>query len=288
VKFAFIRDNIGYFDVIVMCDVLRVATSGYYAWCKRPESARAKRARELAEQIRIVHAASRRTYGSIRVCKHLRKSGTVVCRNTIAKLMKEAGIRAKTCKKFRVSTTDSNHNNPVAPNVLDRRFVVSELDKVWVTDITYLHTGEGVLYLAGIMDLCSRRIIGWSMSETMTAQLVVDAMDMAVKARDPHPGLMHHSDRGVQYTCGRYREFLAEHDITVSMSRRGNCYDNAVMESFWGKLKTEELYDHELATRDHARAIVFDYIEVFYNRLRSHSALGYISPDQFEASRKRV
>lgn len=287
-KFAFIRDNIGRFDVIVMCDVLGVATSGYYAWCKRPESARAKRARELAEQIRNIHAASRRTYGSIRVCKHLRNSGTDVCRNTIAKLMKEAGISAKTCKKFRVSTTDSNHHNPVAPNVLDRRFVVGELDKVWITDITYIHTGEGVLYLAGIMDLCSRRIIGWSMSETMTAQLVVDAMAMAVKARGPQPGLMHHSDRGVQYTCGRYREFLAEHDITVSMSRRGNCYDNAVMESFWGKLKTEALYDQKLATRENARALVFDYIEVFYNRLRSHSALGYMSPEQFEASRKRV
>lgn len=287
-KYAFVRDNQQDFDVAVLCQVLGVTPSGFYGWLKRPESPRARRTRELAEGIRVIHAASRRTYGSIRIRQDLLAMGHSVCRNTVAKIMKQAGIRARTCRRFRVCTTDSNHGNPVAPNVLDRRFAVDRLNTVWATDITYIHTHEGVLFLAGIMDLCSRRIIGWSMSDTMTAQLVIDAMEMAVRTRRPEAGLMHHSDRGVQYTSGRYREFLSMHGITVSMSRTGNCYDNAVVESFWGKLKTEAIYDEPLPTRDRARAVVFDYIEVFYNRQRRHSALGYLSPEQFEASLERL
>ena len=287
-KYAFIHDHREAFDVAVMCAVLLVAASGFYAWLKRPESPRARRARELTEEIRVVHAASRHTYGSIRVQKDLLQRGRRVCRNTVARIMKEAGIRANTHKKFRVCTTDSKHDNPVAPNVLDRRFGVDGLNKVWATDITYLHTDEGVVFLAGIMDLCSRRIIGWSMGQTMTAQLVIDAMEMAVRTREPGAGLLHHSDRGVQYTCGRYREFLSMHGIDVSMSRKGNCYDNAVLESFWGKLKTEAVYQQRFTTRASARAALFDYIEVFYNRQRLHSALGYLSPEQFEAGLERA
>ncbi len=287
-KFAFIRDNRESFDVLVMCAVLEVTPSGFYAWLARPESVRARRARELTEEIRIIHAASRRTYGSVRVHKELLKLNRRACRNHVEKLMKEAGITCKTERKFRVCTTDSNHTNPVAPNLLDQQFKVETLDTVWGTDITYIHTGEGFLFLAAVMDLCSRRIIGWSMSETMTTQLVVNALEMAVRTRQPGPGLMHHSDRGVQYTSGRYREFLSMHGITVSMSRTGNCYDNAMIESFWGKLKTESIYHEDLPTRERARAVVFDYIEVFYNRQRSHSALDFVSPEQFEARLKRV
>lgn len=286
-KFAFIRDHRGTFDVIVMCEVFGVAPSGFYAWLERPESARAKRARELTEEIRVVHHESRRIYGRDKVHRELINRGRKVNRKTVARLMKEAGITAKVRKKFRVRTTDSDHDHPVAPNVLDRNFRVDTLDAAWATDITYIHTDEGVLYLAGIMDLCSRKIIGWSMSDTMTADLVLDAMNAAIRSRTPGPGLLHHSDRGVQYTCGRYREFLSMHGVTVSMSRTGDCYDNAVVESFWGKLKTEMIYHEHFTTREQARAAVFDYIEVFYNRQRLHAALGYVSPEQFEASRRR-
>ena len=286
-KYAFIRDHQEVFDVAVMCHVLRVTASGFYARCDRPESARVKRARELTEEIRVVHQEHRRVYGSPKVHRELRARGRTVNRKTVARLMKAAGIRARTHKKFRVRTTDSNHDNPVAENVLDRRFEVEDLDRVWATDITYIHTDEGVLYLAGIMDLCSRRIIGWRMSDTMTADLVLRAVHMAFDARRPGAGLLHHSDRGVQYTCGRYRELLSMHGVTVSMSRTGDCYDNAVVESFWGKLKTEMVYHEHFATREQARAAVFDYIEVFYNRQRLHAALGYVSPEAFEASRRR-
>jgi transposase InsO family protein len=287
VKHVFIRDHREEFDVSVMCDVLGVTDSGFYAWLKRPESARARRARELTEEIRVVHQENRRVYGSIKVQQALLRRGRKVNRKTVARLMQAAGIRAKVCRKFRVCTTDSDHDNPVAPNLLDRQFQVEQLDTVWATDITYIHTDEGVLYLAGIMDLCSRKIIGWSMSDTMTADLVLSAMGMAVNARHPDPGLMHHSDRGVQYTCERYRDFLSARGITLSMSRTGNCYDNAVVESFWGKLKNEMVHHERFATRAQARAAIFDYIEVFYNRIRLHAALGYVSPEEFEAGRRR-
>ena len=286
-KHAFIRDNKDHFDIEVMCAVLGVTVSGFYASIQRPESGRATRTRELTELVRVIHEENRRVYGSPRVHKALLKRGEQVCRNTVAKVMQQAGIAAKTSKKFRVRTTDSRHHNPVAPNLLDRHFEVEELDTVWATDITYIHTDQGVLYLAGIMDLCSRRIVGWSMREDMTADLVLSALDMAIKARRPDEGLLHHSDRGVQYTCSRYRDMLAAHGVEVSMSRTGDCYDNAVVESFWGKLKTESLYHEHFTTFEEARAAVFDYVEVFYNRQRLHSALGDVSPVEFEASRAR-
>jgi transposase InsO family protein len=285
VKFTFIRDNRGVFDVAVMCEVLRVAAAGFYSWLDRPESPRAVKARALTEQIRVVHAENRGVYGSLKVAKALAARGRKVNRKTVARLMAQAGIRSKVSRKFRVRTTDSNHANPVAPNTLDRGFAVEQPDKVWAADITYLHTDEGVLYLAGMMDLCSRRIVGWSMSDTMTTQLVEDALGMAIRSRRPSGNLLHHSDRGVQYTSGRYRQTLDEHGIEASMSRTGNCYDNAAVESFWGKLKTEMVYHEHFATMAKARAAVFDYIEVFYNRQRLHAAIGYVSPEQFEASR---
>ena len=284
-KYKFIHEHRRVFHVSVMCRVLEVATSGFYASMVRPVSKRAKRSAEIAKEVVAVHQEFRSIYGSIKIHKELLKRGRKVNRKTVAKFMKRANIRSKVCKKFRVCTTDSKHANPIAPNLLDRQFEVKEINKIWGTDITYIHTAQGVLYLAGIMDLCSRRIVGWSMDSTMTADLVINAMNMAVAARRPGPGLMHHSDRGVQYTCHRYRELLSMHGVTVSMSRKGNCYDNAVVESFWGKLKNEMVYHRKFTTRDQARAAIFDYIEVFYNRQRLHAAIGYVSPEAFEASR---
>ena len=284
-KHKFIHEHRLVFHVNVMCRVLRVSTSGFYASQDRPASARAVRVGELTTEICAIYQESRRVYGSIKVHKELVKRGRKVDRKTVAKFMKKAKIRSKVCKKFRVCTTDSNHANPIAPNLVARQFEVKELNRLWGTDITYIHTAQGVLYLAGIMDLCSRRIVGWSMDSTMTADLVINAMNMAVAARRPGPGLMHHSDRGVQYTCHRYHELLSMHGVTVSMSRKGNCYDNAVVESFWSKLKNEMVYHHKFISHAQARAAIFDYIEVFYNRQRSHAAIGYLSPEAFEASR---
>lgn len=293
-KFAFMRDHRPLFAINIMAAVLGVTTSGYYAWLKRPQSSKARRARDLTDQIRIVHAQSRGIYGCNKIFAEIHRhqrtlnADARLNRKTVARLMAAAGIRSKVMKKFRVATTDSVHDNPIAPNTLDRQFTTDAPNKVWVVDITYIHTAEGFLYLAGIMDMFSRKIIGWSMDRTMTTQLVENALDMSIRTRLPETGiegLMHHSDRGVQYTSGRYRETLRQHGIEASMSRRGNCYDNAAMESFWGKLKSEALHHEQFTTMAKARAAVFDYIEVFYNRQRLHASLGYVSPEQFEASR---
>jgi len=294
VKYAFMRDNRPRFDIAVMAAVLGITTAGYYAWLKRPESARAKRARELTDQIRIAHAQSRGIYGCTKILKEVHRhqrtldASARLNRKTVARLMAAAGIRSKVGRKFRVCTTDSSHDNPIAPNSLDRRFRTDGPNRGWVVDITYIRTDEGFLYLAGVMDLFSRRIVGWSMDCTMTTDLVERALDMAISQRLPTgnaQSLVHHSDRGVQYTSSRYRQLLRQHGIEASMSRRGNCYDNAAMESFWGKLKSEALHHEQFTTVDQARAAVFDYIEVFYNRQRLHASLGYVSPEQFEASR---
>jgi putative transposase len=284
VKFAFIRDHRSLFDVGVMCATFGVTRSGFFAWLKRPESPRAVHARELSEQIRVVHREVDGVYGSIKITKELRARNHKANRKTIARLMAKLGIRSKVSRKFRVQTTDSNHSNPIAPNTLDRKFAgATAPNQVWSTDITCIHTDEGFLYLAGVMDLFSRRIVGWSMDDTMTTRLVEDAFNSAVTSRKPAFGLLHHSDRGVQYTSSRYRELLDLHGMRASMSRTGNCYDNAVVESFWGKLKTEMVYHQHFATKAQARAAVFAYIEMFYNRQRLHAALNYLSPEQFEA-----
>ena len=282
-KFAFIKEHRTEFPVLDMCRVLEVSTSGFYRWVKHPVGKREAYRLELGDAIARTHQANRGVYGSPRVHAALVKEGRKVCRNTVAKVMRRRGIQARTHRRFRVRTTDSNHDHPIAPNLLDRNFTAGKTNRVWLTDITYIPTDEGWLYLAGVMDLCSRKIIGWSMAEHMRSEMVRDALNMALTARAPGGDLLHHSDRGVQYACEDYRKLLEARGITVSMSRVGDCYDNAPKESFWGKLKTEMVYLERFATREQARAAVFEYIECFYNRVRLHSALGYVSPEAFEA-----
>lgn len=271
-----------------MCEVLNVSRSGYYAWAGRAPGGRARHRRELVEQIRQAHEQSSGTYGSPRVHAELAAREVKVCVNTVARLMRDAGIRAAaTGKRFVPRTTDAGHGLPVAANLLDRDFAADAPDRKWACDITYVATGEGFLYLAAVMDLYSRRIVGWGMADHLRTELCTDALAMAVRARDPAPGagLVHHSDRGVQYASGDYQRLLRDRGITCSMSRAGDCYDNAAMESFWGTLKTELVYREEYRTRDQARGAIFRYIECWYNRRRRHSAIGYMSPEQFEASR---
>jgi transposase InsO family protein len=284
VRFDWIHAQRTAFEVKLMCHVLQVSRSGYYAWVGRPPGARAVRQAELIEQIRQVHAESFGTYGSPRVRAELLDRQVDVCVNTVARLMRRADLRAVTHKRFVVRTTESGHGLPVAANLLGRRFEAREPDRKWVCDITYVRTGEGFLYLAAVMDLCSRRVVGWAMADHLRTELCLEALGMALASRRPGAGLIHHSDRGVQYASGDYREKLAERGITCSMSRSGDCYDNAAMESFWGTLKTEWVYQQEYQTREQARNSIFRYIECWYNRRRRHSAIGYKSPEQFEAS----
>jgi len=285
VKFAFIRAHLAGYPTDLACAVLEVSRSGYYAWLDRPASARQRRRRDLTAKVQAAHSESRRTYGSPRVCRALAAGGEKVSQNTVAKIMRDNGLRARTKRKFVPRTTDSAHNQPVAPNLLDRRFAPSRPDRAWACDITYIPTDEGWLYLAGVIDVGSRRIVGWSMADHMRTELVADAMEMALARRQPSPGLLHHSDRGVQYASDAYQGLLAGRQIAVSMSSKGDCWDNAVMESFWATLKTELVHHEHYATRDEARRSIFEYIEVFYNRKRLHSSLGYVSPEAFEASR---
>lgn len=283
-KFAFIKEHLSaLFPVGVVCDVLDASRSGYYAWLNRPESSRSIRRKELAVAIKAVHEENRRVYGSPRVYKALLAQGHRVCENTVADIMKERQVRAKSKKKFVPTTTDSRHCQPVAANVLDRQFAASMPNEKWAVDITYIPTDQGWLYLAGVMDLCSRKIVGWSMADHMKTDLVSDALTMAIARRSPCQGLLHHSDRGVQYTSDDYTYLLQRHGMTMSMSGRGNCWDNAAAESFWATLKTELVHHEHYATHEQARASIFEYIEVFYNRKRLHSSLGYQSPEAFEA-----
>jgi putative transposase len=282
-KFQFIRDHREDFPVRLMCGVLEVSPSGFYDWLRRPESPRAAEDRALVAKIQAVHGDSRRTYGSPRVHASLKAEGYRIGRKRVARLMRENDIRARTKRKFRV-TTDSRHDHPVAPNRLDRQFTVEAPNTVWLADISYIPTREGWLYLAVVLDLYSRQVVGWAMDEEMPQELTLAALDMALKRRRPLPGLMHHSDRGSQYAAAAYQARLAEHGIVGSMSRKGNCWDNAPMESFFHTLKTERVHHRDYQTRDEARRDIFEYIEVFYNRQRRHSTLGYLSPVQFEAT----
>ena len=267
----------------VMCRMLNVTRSGYYAWRDRPASARAQRRDELIERIRQVHDESRGTYGSPRIAVELKEANVRVCQNTVAKYMREDGVSVKPRRSFVPRTTDSDHPHPIAPNRLDRDFSATAPNQKWACDLTYVWTDQGWLYLSVVIDLFSRKVVGWSMSENLKAQGVAEALTMAIARRRPDAGLLHHSDRGVQYACGDYRALLEEHGITASMSRTGNCYDNAVTESFFGTLKTELVHRTRYRTRAEAQASIFEWIECWYNRRRRHSSLGYVSPEAFEA-----
>lgn len=268
----------------LMCDILEVSRSGYYDWIGRPQSPQEQRRATLALQVKVAFEESRQTYGSPRITRDLAAAGFKACRNTIAKIMRAQGIVGRMPKRFVPTTTDSTHDHPIAQNVLDRQFAPGAGTPAWVSDITYVPTAEGWLYLAAVMDLRTRKILGWAMADHMQVDLVLDALKMALARRKPGQDLLHHSDRGSQYACQDYRQFLTDHQITCSMSRTGNCYDNAVMESFWATYKTEEVYRNDYQTRAQAMAATFNYIEIFYNRQRRHSALGYLSPEAFEAT----
>jgi putative transposase len=270
--------------VNVMCRVLQVTRSGYYAWRKRAPSVTAERRAKLTDQIRHVHERSRAVYGSPRVHRDLLEADMRCSKNTVAKLMRAAGLRSKMHRRFRVRTTDSRHTHPIAPNRLNRAFCQPQPDRAWAADITYVRTAEGWLYLAVVIDLCSRKIVGWATSDSLAAELCLRALQLAIEQRRPQNEVLHHSDRGVQYACDDYQGLLTRHGLQASMSRRGNCYDNAVTESFFGTLKTELVYHEHYATQEVARQSLFEYIEVFYNRRRRHSSLGYLSPVEYEES----
>lgn len=270
-----------------MCHVFNVSRSGHYAWLKQPESSRKSQNRVLLEEIRKVYKVSRGTYGSPRVTRALNNKGIVCGRNRVARLMRENGIAAKTKRKYK-ATTNSKHSYPVAKNLVNQNFSTNRPNQVWVADITYIPTDEGWLYLAAVEDLFQRKIVGWAMDSTMTRKLVLDALRQAVRRYRPSSGLIHHSDRGSQYASSEYQRALQDYKMLSSMSRKGNCYDNACMESFFGTLKRELIYGNRFRTRAEARQAIFEYIEVFYNRIRLHSALGYMSPLEYEQAYKAV
>lgn len=282
-RFGFIEGHRCMGQLKVLCRAMQVSMSGFLSWRNHAPGPRRRRDTALAPQIAASHAASRETYGSPRVHADLQEAGEHISRKRVARLMTELGIAGASGRK-RIRTTDSNHDNPVAENLLQRDFTAIGPNQRWVTDITGIETDEGVLYLSAIEDLFSRKVVGWAMDSHMEASLIVRALDMAIVNRQPDAGLLHHSDRGCQYTSGGYRQMLADHGMTASMSRRGNCYDNACAESFWGRLKVELVYRQHYRTRAEAKAAVFDFIEVFYNRTRRHSSLGFVSPNAFEAA----
>ena len=283
-KFAFIAVEKARFPVRALCTTLGVSRAGFYASQKRAPSSHAQTDERLGLAIAAIHGESRQRYGSPRVHAELGDRGHQTSRKRVARLMRHRGLAGRRRRRFR-TTTDSRHTFPVAPNVLARQFAQEAPDVVWVTDITYIPTGEGWLYLAVILDLCSRFVVGWAMSERITRNLTLDALDMALIRRRPAHGLLHHSDRGSQYASGDYQQVLAAAGMVGSMSRRGNCWDKAVAESFFATVKVELVHDATWATRAAARAELFEYIEVFYNGQRRHSALGYLSPRAFERQR---
>jgi putative transposase len=281
VRYRFIADNLRQFHVTTMCGVLEVSRSGFYAWLRGVKSERAIANSCLLEKIRRIHAGSRGTYGGRRVYWKLRSQGENCSRNRVTRLMRKHGLMAKTSRKFR-ATTNSKHDLPVAPNLLARQFAVGAPNRAWVSDITYIPTEEGWLYLASVMDLYSRKVVGWSMDERITRDLAMDALAMAIRQRRPEAGLIHHSDRGVQYASNDYQNVLSQNGMICSMSRKGDCWDNAVMESFFGSMKTECTHHRRYHSRSEAKRDIFHYMEVFYNHQRLHSALGYTSPAEFE------
>ncbi len=280
-KFMFIDEHREAHSVERMAELLGVSRSGYYAWVDRPRSERSRQEERLVEEIRAIQSGCEYTYGSPRVSKALRERGYRVGRNRVARLMRENGLGVRRKRRYR-STTDSRHSLPVAENLLERCFEVPEANQVWVPDISYIATAEGWLYLCVIIDLYSRKVVGWSMSTSMRTELILQALTMALMRRKPPEGLIFHSDRGTQYCSHAFRGYSKSHGIRQSMSRKGDPWDNAPAESFFKTLKSELCGHRAFRTRKEARAAIFEYIEVFYNRVRLHSYLGYVAPEQYE------
>ena len=281
-KYRFISFHRETFKVGRMCQLLKVSRSSYYAWLQRPESNRSRENRCLEDKIRVLHNASHGIYGSPRIHRELVDAGIGCGKNRVARIMREAGIRSRTKRKFK-ATTNSKHNFPVAPNLLNQDFTAEARDRAWVGDITYILTDEGWLYLAVLLDLYNREVVGWAASSRITRQLTIDALQMALGKRSPDQGLLHHTDRGSQYASGDYQKVLKEHGMICSMSRKGNCYDNAVAESFFGRLKSEWVNHQRYLSRSEAIQSLFYYIEIFYNRKRRHSSIDYVTPQEYEA-----
>jgi len=277
-RYVFMEKHRGEYRLEKMCKVLRVSRSGYYAWRDREPSKRHKANSRLLEQIREVHKESRSTYGSPRVARRLREQGYGCGKNRVARIMKDHGIRAKIRKKYK-KTTDSWHGYPVSPNLL---LGAKRTDRLWASDITFIPTREGWLYVAVVMDVRTRKIIGLSMRHELTQELTVNALNEAVSRQKPFEGMIHHSDRGRQYATYAYQKLLSQYGMVSSMSRKGNCYDNAYAESFFATLKRELVHGKRYQSRGEARLSIFEYIQVFYNRIRKHSSLGYRSPEQYE------
>lgn len=273
------------YSIKKMCRYLHVSRSGYYEWLGRGESPRKIQEHQLKEKIFAIFEQNHKRYGSPRIRAELRNQGIYCSKKRIERIMRELGLQARKKRKF-VVTTDSNHHYPFAENLLDRQFQVKAPNQVWATDFTYIRTMEGWLYLAGVMDLFSRRIVGWAMQDTMETTLTTLALKMAIHRRQPSKGLIHHSDRGIQYACDDYRTILEENQMVSSMSRKGNCWDNAPMESFFSTLKTECIRGKVYLTRSQARREIFEYIEVYYNRKRIHSSIGNCTPENFEIVQK--
>ncbi|MFC5405767.1 IS3 family transposase [Cohnella soli] len=276
IKFKFIYEHRFEFQIAKMCQALNVSRSGYYAYVNRPESKRSQENRELLKTIKAIHESSRRAYGSPQITNNL-PPDQKASRGRVARLMQKNGIRSKVVKKYK-ATTNSAHDLPVAENLLNQDFSVSKPNEKWLSDITYIQTAEGWLYLAGVMDLYGRRLIGWAMDSRMKTELISAALKQAIGRAGYPKGVIIHSDRGVQYASKDYQKLLAKHEFICSMSRKGNCHDNSPMESFWGKLKMEWLNDYTFKSRNEAKKAVFEYIELFYNRRRTHSANQYVPP----------
>ena len=286
-RYAFIEGRRAMWRLPIMCRVLSVSKSGYFAWRDGREGPRRSQDRALSVHIRAIHQQSRQTYGSPRIHHELKVNGVAVGKKRVERLMKAAGVAVLPLRRF-VTTTDSDHDQPIAPNLLEQDFTATAPNQRWVTDITYIPTGEGWLFLSAIVDLYSRRVVGWAMQPTMHRSLVLKALAMAVTDRQPSAGLIHHSDRGSQYASDDYRNALTAHGMIASMSRRACCYDNAVAESFWHTLKNELIHRRHFQSRDQAQRAIFEYIEVFYNRSRRHTSIGNLSPMDFELQRAQA
>lgn len=283
--YRFIQNYRSRFRVEKMCQVLEVSRSGFYAWLKREANQVRQEELKLFQLIRLIFNESRQTYGCRRLTKALKRQGVHVNRKKVARIMRENHIRPKTCRKFK-ATTNSKHGLPVAENLLNQNFKVNQPNQVWISDITYIRTGEGWLYLASVEDLCTREVVGWAMSETMSRHLVIRAIQQAIGRHNPSQGLIFHSDRGSQYASQEVQQLLARNHMVPSMSGKGNCYDNACAESFFATLKKELIYGSKFKTRQQACSAIFEYIEVFYNRQRLHSTIGYLTPSEFRQLKK--